>query len=231
MRQLALELTAPPAPEFGNFVPGRNGELLAALRALSGGERAERFVYLWGGAGSGRSHLLRAAVAARGSREGGACYAAAPLDAAVLEQAGADTLLAIDDVDRLDRAGEIALFGLYNRMRESSGALIASGATVPAGLGLRAEVATRLAWGLVYEVHALSDDEKARAMHARAQARGYVLPDDVRDYVLTHGRRDLPYLLAVVDLIDRRSLENRRAVTLPLVRDLLRAGVVQEGRP
>jgi len=231
MRQLALELTARPVPDFANFVPGRNAELLAALQAISRGESGERFVYLWGGEGSGRSHLLCAAVAERRSRGGNACYAAAPLAAVALEQASADAMLAIDDVDRLDGAGEIALFGLYNRMREGRGALIASGATAPAGLGLRADVATRLAWGLVYEVHALSDEEKAQAMDARAQARGYGLPDDVRDYVLTHGQRDLPYLLAMVDLIDRHSLETRRAVTLPLARELLKSRIGQGERP
>jgi len=228
MRQLALELTARPAPVFANFVPGRNAETVAVLQSLARGESRERFIYLWGARGSGRSHLLQATVAQWRVRGQEACYVIAPADAATLDAAESDALIAVDDVDRLDAGGEAALFGLYNRVREGGGALIASGKVAPAGLALRADVATRLAWGLVYEVHALSDAEKAEAMSARALARGFELPADVRDYVLTHGRRDLPHLLALVDLLDRYTLETHRAVTLPLARELLRAQTMGE---
>ena len=65
MRQLLLDITQAPEPSFANFVPGRNAEALAALRAAAEGRLAERVVYLWGEAGSGRSHLARAFAAAR----------------------------------------------------------------------------------------------------------------------------------------------------------------------
>src|ERR1043166_4517595 len=69
MRQLALEVTLPPAPTLDNFVPGRNRELVVALYALANGASTERFTYVWGERGSGRSHLLRAvASAARGNK-------------------------------------------------------------------------------------------------------------------------------------------------------------------
>ena len=62
MRQLALELASPPAPTLANFVTGGNAEVLAALRALVAGAACERFIYLWGASGSGRSHLLLAVL-------------------------------------------------------------------------------------------------------------------------------------------------------------------------
>ncbi len=223
MRQLALELSARPEPVFANFVPGSNAELVAALQAIVDGRGDERFVYIWGKGGSGRSHLLRAAVAASKMLGREARYVAVPADAAALAHVATDALLAVDDVERLDAAGQVELFGLYNRLREARGALIASGAGAPAGLALRADLATRLGWGLVYEARALSDEEKAQAMSARAQARGFDLPAEVRDYALNHGRRDLPFLLALVDMLDRHTLETHRAVTLPLVRDLLKS--------
>ena len=38
---------------------------------------------------------------------------------------------------------------------------------------------------------------------------------------MTYVRRDMPTLTGIVDALDRYSLETKRAVTLPLVRDLL----------
>jgi DnaA-homolog protein len=221
MRQLVLELSAPPEPLFENFVPGRNAELVAALRALAQGG-GERFIYTWGGQGSGRSHLLRATVAEARRAGRDVILVVAPAGAETFDAAAADQMLALDDTERLDAAAQRALFGLYNRIREGGGALIASGASAPTAIGVREDLATRLAWGLVYEVHALSDDEKAEAMSARAGALGFSLPADALAYVLRHGRRDLPSLLATVDLLDRYSLETRRAVTLPLAREVLR---------
>ena len=47
----------PLTPSLDNFVVGRNAEALAALRAVAAGQ-GEPFVYLWGEAGSGRSHSV-----------------------------------------------------------------------------------------------------------------------------------------------------------------------------
>ncbi|MGH8665253.1 MAG: HdaA/DnaA family protein, partial [Burkholderiales bacterium] len=146
----------------------------------------------------------------------------APVAADTLAAIDGETVVALAGVERLDGGAQAALFGLYNRIREAAGALVVAGDAPPARLPVRPDLATRLAWGLVYEVHGLSDDEKAEAMRARATELGFELPSEVQAYVLRHGRRDLPSLLGVVDLIDRYSLEAQRPVTLALARDVLR---------
>ena len=219
MKQLALELSACADPSFGNFVIGANAEVVSALRALANGDHAERFIYLWGAPGSGRSHLLAAVVGASVRKP--AAFVAATQTTEQLADFAPDGLLALDSVDRLDANAQHGLFNLYNRIRSASGALVVSGSVAPTGLRVRAELATRLAWGLVYEVRALSDEDKALAMSERALERGFELPQDVREYVLRHGRRDLPSLLALVDALDRYSLAARRAITLPLAREVM----------
>jgi DnaA family protein len=196
-RQLALPISPPPEPTLDNFVPGANAELLARLRALAAGERSESVLYLWGDPGSGRSHLLAASA-----RPG---------------------VTLADDVERLDDAAQVALFNAINAARESGGTVLAAGNAPPAQLPLREDLKTRLAWGLVYQVKPLSDAEKALTLHAEAQRRGLKLSDEVVGYLLTHVQRDLRTLTALLEHIDRASLEQRRAVTLPLVRELLRS--------
>jgi DnaA family protein len=195
-RQLALPISPPPEPTLENFVPGANAELLARLRALAAGELAESVLYLWGEPGSGRSHLLAASA-----RPG---------------------LVVADDVERLDTAGQIALFNAINAARDAGGTVLAAGNAPPAQLALREDLKSRLAWGLVYQVKPLTDAEKALTLHGEAARRGLRLSDEVVWYLLTHVRRDLRSLIALLDRIDRASLEQRRAVTLPLVRELIR---------
>lgn len=219
MKQLLLEISPVFAPTLDNFVAGRNAELMQALRHLLAGSARERAIYLWGEAGSGRSHLLRGLVAAAREADLPALLVAA--GDAIPVQPGAGMLVAVDDVDQLDAGEQIALFNLYNDLREEAGIFVASGPCPPAQLAVRADLATRLGWGLVYQVQGLNDVEKAQALQAHARARGFVLPQEVLDYLLRHWRRDLPSLMAVLDALDRYTLEQQRPVTVPLLRQLL----------
>jgi DnaA family protein len=129
--------------------------------------------------------------------------------------------IAIDDVDRLNELGQVEFFNLYNVFRESGKTLLATGDVAPMRLSLRADVITRLAWGLVYEVHCLSDAEKAQALADRAALRGFALQPELVQYLLRHERRDMPSLLAMLDALDRYSLASKRPITMPLLRELL----------
>jgi DnaA family protein len=196
-RQLALPISPPPEPTLDNFVPGSNAELIASLRELAAGKCVESVIYLWGEPGSGRSHLLRASAR--------------------------PNVVCADDVERLDEAGQIALFNAINQARESGSTVLAAGDAPPAQLALREDLRSRLGWGLVYQVKPLSDAEKALFLRAEAARRGLSLSDEVVWYLLTHVRRDLHSLTALLDRLDRASLEQRRPITLPLVRGALRA--------
>jgi DnaA-homolog protein len=201
MQQLLLELAPPPPPTLENFSPGRNGAALKALRdALGDGER---FVFLWGPGGSGKTHLLRAFSGAA---------AAAKREAA-----------ALDDVARLGEAEQVALFDLCNRLRASKGALAASGEAPPAQLALRPDLRSRLASGIVLQLHPLSDADKASALAAHAAGRGMALDRELIAYLLSHFDRDMGTQIALLDALDRYSLQRKRPVTLPLLKEALRS--------
>jgi DnaA family protein len=223
MKQLALDIAQPPAPTLDNFVPGRNAELVVALYSLANGS-GERFIYVWGAPGSGRSHLLRATVdAARAEGRRASMFDAG---ADEFETPG-DALCAADDVQLLSPRAQIALFNLHNSLHAGGGALLASGDAAPAQLALRADLVTRLGSGLVYQVHSLNEEEKVAALRRHAQARGFRLSQEVVAYLLRHVQRDLPSLLALLDALDRYSIASRRAITLPLLRELMNAKVTE----
>jgi DnaA family protein len=215
-RQLTLDLLRPVTPSLDNFVVGRNAEALAALRAIADA-RGDGFVYLWGEPGSGRSHLLTALAARRPAAHAAGGEAVPAFDAA-------GGLYLVDDVDGRDGPDQQRLFVLMNDVRAHPGAaFVATGAVPPSRLELREDVSTRLAWGLVYQIHALTDEEKGRALEAHAGSRGLVLSADVVTYLLTHMPRDMRTLVAILDALDAYALAAKRAITVPLIREWAQA--------
>jgi DnaA family protein len=207
MQQLPLRISQPTEPAFDNFVPGANAEALARVRELASGTLDERIIYLWGEPGSGRSHLLSAASRANPS------------------------LVIADNVERLDAAAQQALFIAINEARDGGAAVLAAGDKPPAQLALRADLSTRLAWGLVYQLVPLRDEDKARHLKRVAAERGLQLSDDIVGYLLTRLPRDMASLHAVVEVLDRYSLMRKRALTLPLVREALAEEILGGQRP
>lgn len=138
------------------------------------------------------------------------------------------TLYLADDVQRMDAQRQAALFHLINQVRaDPAAALVASGDAPPLGLALRDDLRTRLGWGLVFELHLLSDDEKAAALRTVAAERGVPVAADVIPWLLTHRSRDIRVLLALFDALDRHAFSRKRPITLPLLREWLRS---DEGR-
>lgn len=214
-----LDLGAEKPQTLATFVIGRNEELAQLLRRLAERDTitlSQRFVYLWGEAGAGKSHLLHALAALPGARH---IAADAPADAFLYAPDVSAYLL--DDCDRLSADHQIAAFSLFNQVRENGGVLVAAGALPPAAIKVREDLRTRLGWGLIYQVHGLTDDEKIAALTQAAQARGLSLSPGVLPYLITHFRRDMPSLSAMLDALDQYSLETQRPITLPLLRDLL----------
>lgn len=231
-RQLTLDLGTPPPSTFDNFHTGANAELVARLSgldaALAAGPVADRTFYIWGESGNGRSHLLHALVHA--TPPGHARYLGPQSALAAFGFDPRVAIYAVDDCDALSGAQQIALFNLFNEVRaHPTCALVATGNAAPMGLTVREDLRTRLGWGLVFHLAPLADDGKAAVLKQAARERGIALADDVPAYLLTHFRRDMPSLMALLDALDRFSLEQKRAVTLPLLRTMLAAGLPAEG--
>jgi len=222
MRQLLLDLSAQQPPTFDTFVTGQNAELLQRLQDIAAAHAQptlnDRFIYLWGETGAGKTHLLHslAQKTPTGSR-----LILADADDSAFDYDPAVQCYLLDDCEQLPPASQIAAFALFNQIRELGGYLVSAGAQPPAQLQVREDLRTRLGWGLIYQLHGLTDDEKIAALTQSAQARGMTVSPGILSYLLTHYRRDMPSLSRMLDALDRYSLETKRPITLPLLRDLL----------
>jgi DnaA family protein len=219
MRQMPLDLSAEKPQTLETFVAGTNDELLQHLQTLAQfgiASPSEHFIYLWGTPSAGKTHLLQAMTIAPMAR-----YIAADAGADAFEFSTNHHIYLLDDCDKLSDEAQISAFALFNQVRENNGIMITAGAVAPAILGVREDLRTRLGWGLIYQVHELTDDEKIAALSHSASVRGLTLSSGVLPYLITHFKRDMRSLSAMLDALDHYSLETKRPITLPLLRALL----------
>jgi len=228
--QLTFELAEAPTPSFANFVAGRNAEAVNALARIAREGAPDSGLLLWGAPGSGKTHLLKAAVTLAIESGRDARFIDDPSGVGEVSPAQ-DRFVAVDNVDRADTAAQGRLFTLYNALAARGGQLVASAGAPPALMELREDPRTRLGWGLVFEIVPLADDDKPEALAAFAQARGFRLAPDAMGYLLAHGRRDMASLVQTLTALDRHSLALQRPITVPLIRAWLQREMVLRSTP
>lgn len=223
--QLALPLALAPHARFATFATGANAALVSHLKRLGAGDSGEA-IWVWGAAGSGRSHLLQAACADRQQRR--AIYLPLAehedLGPAVLDGLDRLELVALDDVERVAASAEWnrALFGLFNGLQAEGGALLLAAAGPPAGAGFELQdLASRMASAVVYQVKSLDDAGRLSALQLHAAARGLELSDSAGQYLLTRVTRDMAGLCNWLETLDAASLATQRKLTIPLIRETL----------
>ena len=240
-RQIALDLGHTPKPTLDNFIATGNENLLAVLKDIqrswqqaannqTASNADSKMIHLWGASGSGRTHLL-SALQLQASELGINAYLLnhdSSMDEwracadVLIENNQAPGLLCIDDIDHLSEFAQGALFRLHNLIREASQQyLITTSLAAASNLQIREDLKTRLVWGLVFQMHALSDSEKLQALEQAAAERGLQISSEVAPWLLKHFHRDMPSLMSLLEALDQYSLETKRAITLPLLKEML----------
>ena len=225
MKQLALGVRLRADAVFESFAPGLNGELIAALR---GGGSAP--LWLWGGEGSGKTHLLQAVCAASDATAAYAAPAYFPLERSLAlppaALAGFENcrVLCLDDVDAIagDLPWEQALFTLFNEAAELGTRLIFAARAAPRAVDWSLDDwRSRAAACVVYQLRELDDAGRVEALRLRAAQRGLQLPPETAEYLLRRMPRDLRSLFQILDHLDEASLIAQRRLTVPFIRDAL----------
>lgn len=242
-RQTLLPTVTDAEHGFGCFYAGDNAELVAELRRMvsdvgaddpdggrgdapGGGPGDRRVLYLWGEAGSGKTHLLNACC--QSALNAGASHAYLPArgqvpDTADIARIASQALVCVDDAQGA-RGGdwEAALFALYEGLQARAGAFIVAADRPPAALNLGLkDLESRLVSGGVFRLARLDDAGNMVALQARARLRGFELPEAALRFILAHYRRDTASLFALLDRIDAASLAERRRITVPFIKSLL----------
>jgi DnaA family protein len=175
IEQLVLDLAPPEPPTFASFLPGRNAEPVAALVRFASDEANERSLFLWGGPGAGKSHLLRAAVADAMARGAATAYVSEPgaLVAMDPEALASRAFVAVDAIETAGIEAQGRLFTLFNALRAAGGP---AADRHPLQGTPGAKTCGRGSPGvLVYEVTPLTDEDKPGALSGYARRRGFAV--------------------------------------------------------
>lgn len=228
--QLPLGVRLRDDATFANYYPGANAAALGYVERLCEAEAgwAESLIYLWGGEGVGRSHLLQAACLRFEQRGESAVYL--PLaevveyGPALLDNLEQCELVCLDDLDAVAGRSdwEEALFHLFNRLRDSGRRLLLAASSSPRELPVQlADLQSRLTLALVFQLQSLSDEDKLRALQLRASRRGLHLSDEVGRFILTRGERSMSALFDLLERLDQASLQAQRKLTIPFLKETL----------
>ena len=221
MKQIALDIGLTTGPTLASFCAGPNEAAVRHLQLWAGSPtRSPVPTYLWGASGSGKTHLLKAVREAL--REQGA--SAGWLDPTVAEPPefnDAWGLVLLDDVHLYTAVQQHAAFNWFVNAQTHQRGVLAAGDLPPAGLKLREDLRTRLGWGHVFQLQALTEPERRAVLRQAADARGAFLGDDVMDFMLTRFSRDLGSLMQLLEQLDGYALQTKRAITIPLIKSML----------
>jgi DnaA family protein len=231
--QIPLRFSWQDGFSFENYFAGdslkNNVEAVHHLRQVASANTGdEQFLFLWGLANAGKSHLLQAAC--QQAANSGLSVAYLPLteigelDPEMFTGLEHLSLVCIDDMQAIagNESCEEALFHLYNRMRESGKIMIVAGDVAPNALPIKlADLQSRLSWGPVFHLQELDDENKITALQLRAKMRGFELTEEVGLFLIRRSARDMASLFTLLDRLDEASLAKHRKLTIPFVRDLI----------
>lgn len=228
--QLALNVTLKEGLRFESFFVeegGANSELLNILQNFVDAPEAQQNI-IWGERLSGKTHLLQACCAKEAENNHSVSYIPLKIlslhGAEILKGLANSSIVVVDDVDSVigDKIWETALFNLINQTRDNHQSLLLSSISNPRQLDcVLPDLASRLIWGGSYQLQTLSDEDKPKALKARAEQRGFELSDRVVDYLFRHYQRDIESLMDILDKLDQESLRLKTKITVPFVKQVL----------
>ncbi len=225
-RQMPLPMQLRDDATFENFLATQGQEpLLGALREQLS-PAGESIIYIYGPAACGRTHLLQAACHLAG--EGALYLPLAELANHTPQEvlAGIERLrlVCLDDLHRVvgNEPWDQALFNLINEARAADCRLLLAADAAPRALPVDLpDLRSRLGWGIVYQMQEPGDGQKADILRFRAERRGLQLAPEVASYIVSRASRSLNDLLQVLDRLDRASLVQQRALSVPFVKNVL----------
>lgn len=226
--QLTLKLSPSEIYQLDNFLFAEK-RLHQAVEEFCPPLRELPFLYLCGETGTGKSHLTLAIASFCEQAKHSVAYlnlnelktTVSPESLASLISA---EIIFFDDLEAVasDTAWEEALFHAFNAIRLAEKQVVIATLHTPTQLLITLpDLRSRLATGLVFQLPQMQDALKQRALILQAQSRGVILAEEVSQYLLRHYGRDMPSLMAVLNKLDKASLQAQRRLTIPFVREVM----------
>ncbi len=231
-----------PKLRFENFVVGSCNQFAhAAARAVaSSPSRSYNPLFIYGGVGMGKTHLMHAIGRAlieerpgmrivytsseRFMNEMIACIRSNRMSTFQRHYRSADVLL-VDDIQILagkERTQE-EFFHTFNELFDNQKQIVLSSDSTPKSTpGLVERLRSRFEWGLMVDIQPPDLETKMAILDKKAELEGVTLPDDVRTYIATKTKSNVRELEgALVKLVAYSSVTSS-PITLAMAVQVLK---------
>ena len=227
---------------FATFVEGKSNQLAkaAAAQVAENPGRAYNPLFLYGGVGLGKTHLMHAVAHLIKQRDAEACTAYVHSERFVGDMVRAlqhnsmnefktayrslDALL-IDDIQFFagkERSQE-EFFHTFNELLEGQHQVILTCDRYPKEVeGLEERLKSRFGWGLTVAIEPPELETCVAILITKAQANGVALPEEVAFFIAKRIRSNVRELEGALRRVIANSRFTGRAITLELTKEALR---------
>ena len=222
MNQLGLPFSINTSFILEDFYGERNQELVANILTLIKG-KASANIFVYGDKGFGKSHLLQGVIIEGLKQDQKSVYLDLNDDVSsdIFELIGDFQIIALDNVDQCNQDNEKYIFDLINKLHSTNQMIIFSSRVKPEGLSVFNDLKTRLSLASIYSLNRLEDDEIQHVIKRKLNNKSLKVDQRVIDYLIKNQTRDLKKIVEIIDKLDTFSLEKKRGITVPLVRQML----------
>ena len=183
---------------------------------------------IFGTKDSGKTYLLQA-LCNHFSNQGKSSFylpmkQAKELSVDILESLESMELVCIDGIESIvgNKVWEIGLFNLINRSLNSKNRLIfTSSKNIDVMNFELTDLDSRLRKIQSHELYALADDEILSALKHIANLRSIELGSKEAQYLLTYANRNISDLVQILESLDQLSMEMKRKITIPLIKEVI----------
>ncbi|MDT0594303.1 DnaA regulatory inactivator Hda [Glaciecola petra] len=233
--QLVLPVNSFHKQSFENFINGYNVHIVSHLHQILDANvqpalASQSICVLSGLEGLGKTHLCMA-TQSKGLLKG---YKSQYLNMQSLvnmptemaEGIADNQVLCLDNIHSLRHNDDWqrVLFDLINQFLEKNGRLLLMSMREPlagSNWGLK-DLKTRLQWGTNFGLAQLSDEEKVVALESYASNIGFTPQKKAMTYLITRVSRNMNTLTEHLRVLDRQSLQQKRKITIPFIKEVLK---------
>jgi DnaA regulatory inactivator Hda len=128
----------------------------------------------------------------------------------------------VEDIEDLNQAAEEKLFHLLNNAKNSNKYILITSEKPVLGLGIKLpDLRSRLSSANIAYLKE-PDDELLKAMLLKNFSdRQILVSNDVLDFLLNRTERSFEAITSIINLIDFKSFEQKRKITIPFIKEIL----------
>ncbi len=220
MNQLGLPISLNSSMLLENFVA--NEELLRSINQLFENQISSE-LYIYGLSGNGKTHALQGAVLKSLANDKNAVFidCSDSFPEYLVEFIDQIRLISFDNVHLTAKENEEIFFDLFNRARQSEVTILVSGDCLPGDLEVMKDIKTRLSLAAVFKLQELNDKQIMSVIDKQMNDKNLSIDSKVYEYLFKNYSRELKLLLSTMDDLDKVSLQAKKPISIPFVRNYL----------